>query len=171
MATLVFKLFSLTLKTVSKPLANRLNGALLTHPVVRQRLVKVANFMHRVEVRITRGAEGRTGKAFIADMDEEHAMEVISKFITETFLYSTAVLLLLLEQQRKANEDEVKQAKTIADRARVDALHEWHLGAEKRLSDVTTDLQLAMKSMEERLETLERMLTPPEKTQRSWSFR
>lgn len=43
----------------------------------------------------------------------------------------TAVLLLLLEQQRKANEDEVKQAKTIADRARVDALHEWHLGAEK----------------------------------------
>lgn len=132
MATLVFKLFSLTLKTVSKPLANRLNGALLTHPVVRQRLVKVANvrkcflkgcahsyslhhqaatesgavgvvhlsaispvdpleqFMHRVEVRITRGAEGRTGKAFIADMDEEHAMEVISKFITETFLYSVS---------------------------------------------------------------------------------
>lgn len=41
----------------------------------------------------------------------------------------------------------------------------------QRLSDVTTDLQLAMKSMEERLETLERMLTPPEKTQRSWSFR
>lgn len=43
MATLVFKLFSLTLKTISKPIASRLNGVLLTHPVVRQRLVKVAN--------------------------------------------------------------------------------------------------------------------------------
>lgn len=55
--------------------------------------------MHRVEVRITRGAEGRTGKAFIADMDEEHAMEVISKAITETFLYSVSVWGQRVEKQ------------------------------------------------------------------------
>lgn len=47
--------------------------------------------MHRAEVRISRGAEGKTGRAFIADMDEENALQVISKFITETFLYTVSI--------------------------------------------------------------------------------
>ena len=43
MATLVFKLFTLTIKTVSKPLSSRLNSTLLKHPVAREKLVKLAN--------------------------------------------------------------------------------------------------------------------------------
>lgn len=43
--------------------------------------------IHRMEVGITRGAEGRTGKAFVASMTEEKAMELASKVVSEGFLY------------------------------------------------------------------------------------
>jgi hypothetical protein len=43
--------------------------------------------VHKMEVKITRGAEGRTGKAFVADMTEERALDLASKFVSEGFLY------------------------------------------------------------------------------------
>lgn len=131
MATLVFKVFALTIRTVSKPLAARLNQTLLSHLTVRGHLVRIANVspgiggarwgepapgtfgrgvprsagawqpcdctgtppsliqaMHRAEVRLTRAAEGKSSRVFIADMAEEHALEVVSKVVTETILYS-----------------------------------------------------------------------------------
>lgn len=43
MATLVFKVFALTIRTVSKPLAARLNQTLLSHLSIRDHLVRIAN--------------------------------------------------------------------------------------------------------------------------------
>lgn len=49
---------------------------------------------------ITRGAEGKTGRAFVGDMSEEKAVELASKVASEGFLYGVrmgagrAVLLL-----------------------------------------------------------------------------
>jgi hypothetical protein len=39
-------------------------------------------------VSITRGAEGRTGKAFVAQMTEEKAMALASKVVSEGFIYT-----------------------------------------------------------------------------------
>ena len=44
-------------------------------------------WLHRLEVGITRGAEGKTGRAFVGDMSEEKAVELASKVVSEGFLY------------------------------------------------------------------------------------
>jgi hypothetical protein len=46
-----------------------------------------AQFMHRMEVRITRGAEGKTGRAFIGDMTEEMSVQLASKLASEGFIF------------------------------------------------------------------------------------
>jgi hypothetical protein len=47
-------------------------------------------FIHRLDVRITRGAEGKTGRAFVGDMSEERAVQLASKVASEGFLYSVS---------------------------------------------------------------------------------
>ena len=43
--------------------------------------------------RITRGAEGRTGRAFVGDMSEEKAVQLASKVASEGFVYSVRFYL------------------------------------------------------------------------------
>ena len=42
MATVLFKVFALTLKTAAKPLATRFEKAVMDHPVARQQIINVA---------------------------------------------------------------------------------------------------------------------------------
>lgn len=44
--------------------------------------------MHRWEVYITRGAEGRSGKAFVGAMTEEKSVELASKIASEGFVFA-----------------------------------------------------------------------------------
>lgn len=44
-------------------------------------------WLHRLEVSITRGAEGKTGRAFVANMSDERAVELASKVASEGFIY------------------------------------------------------------------------------------
>lgn len=46
--------------------------------------------VHRFEVLITRGAEGRTSKAFIADMTEDKSIELASKLVSEGFVFAVS---------------------------------------------------------------------------------
>ena len=47
-------------------------------------------WLHRMEVGITRGAEGKTGRAFVANMTEEKAVELASKVASEGFIYGVS---------------------------------------------------------------------------------
>lgn len=49
-------------------------------------------FMHRIEVFITRGAEGRGGKVFVGDMTEDKSIELASKLVSEGFVFSVSGL-------------------------------------------------------------------------------
>ncbi|KAL4854528.1 OPA3-like protein [Chlorella vulgaris] len=131
MAALLFKVGLLTLKTAAKPLASRFEKLVLNHPVWRARVIEMAQLVHKMEVKITRGAEGRTGKAFVADMTEERALDLASKFVSEGFLYGMGVALVAVELQRKNKEDAAKKAKDAADKQAIRDLHERHLQAEK----------------------------------------
>ena len=42
MAAFLFKVFTLTLRTAAKPLANRFQAFVLSHPTLRPRVVKLA---------------------------------------------------------------------------------------------------------------------------------
>lgn len=44
--------------------------------------------LHRIEVAINRGAEGKTGRYFVPDISEERAVELASRFVSESFLFS-----------------------------------------------------------------------------------
>lgn len=44
-------------------------------------------WLHRAEVGINRGAEGKTGRAFVGAMSEDKAVELASKVVSEGFLY------------------------------------------------------------------------------------
>ncbi len=44
--------------------------------------------VHRWEVYITRGAEGKTGKAFVGNMTEEKSVELASKIASEGFVFA-----------------------------------------------------------------------------------
>ena len=46
--------------------------------------------LHRIEVWITRSADGKTGKAFVGDMTEEKSIEMASKLVSEGFVFTVS---------------------------------------------------------------------------------
>lgn len=50
--------------------------------------------LHRLEVVISRGAEGKTGKAFVGDMTEEKSLELASKLASEGFVFGVSAMHL-----------------------------------------------------------------------------
>jgi hypothetical protein len=85
---LAFKVATFTMKTLAKPLASRFQGWMLSHPYWRERCINLAQAIHRAEVRVTRGAEGKEGKAFVGKMTEEKALDLASKIVSEGFIYT-----------------------------------------------------------------------------------
>lgn len=164
MAAMIFKVALLTLKTAAKPLATRFEKVVMSHPVWRTRVIDIAQRIHRMEVGITRGAEGRTGKAFVASMTEEKAMELASKVVSEGFLYGMGVVLLGVELHRKNKEDAVKKEKEAAERQAIRDLHERHLRAEKDLREELRTIAKQLHGVDERLQFMEQQMG----RRRSW---
>lgn len=48
-------------------------------------------FIHRAEIRISRGAEGKEGKAFVGSMTDEKALEMASKVVSEGFVFAVSI--------------------------------------------------------------------------------
>ena len=46
--------------------------------------------IHRMEVTISRRAEGKEGRAFIGDMTEEKSVELASKIASESFIFAVS---------------------------------------------------------------------------------
>ena len=45
---------------------------------------------HKVEVGISRAAEGKVGKFFVGDMSDEHALQLASKVVSEGFVFGVS---------------------------------------------------------------------------------
>jgi hypothetical protein len=58
----------------------------LTSPLRPARL----QWLHRMDVRVTRGAEGKGGRVFVGDMSEEKALQLASKVVSEGFVYGVS---------------------------------------------------------------------------------
>jgi hypothetical protein len=43
-----------------------------------------------MDVRVTRGAEGKGGRVFVGDMSEEKALQLASKVVSEGFVYGVS---------------------------------------------------------------------------------
>jgi hypothetical protein len=163
MATMVFKVFTLTLKTISKPLASRFEQYVMGHPVLRSKVINMAQWLHSMEVSISRGAEGKEGRVFVGSMSEEKAVQLASKFASESFVYGTALLLLILEMQRKDKEDREKKRKQNEEKEYNAMLHRRHEDAELQLEKL-------LKRMDERIQSIEEHLDARSSSQRKWNF-
>lgn len=94
MAALLFKVGALALKTLAKPLGSRFEKWAMTHPVARRSVINASQVLHKWEVYITRGAEGKTGKAFVGAMTEEKSLELASKLASEGFVFTVSLQML-----------------------------------------------------------------------------
>ena len=123
LATLLFKVGTLAIRTAAKPLANRFQAYVLGHPQFRQQVISAGQvclphnscsepqslsmpcqaicycsiqYLHKWEVAITRGAEGRTGKYIVGNMSEEKALEIASKAVSEGFIFTASLGLCFM---------------------------------------------------------------------------
>ncbi|KAF5837760.1 optic atrophy 3 protein-domain-containing protein [Dunaliella salina] len=116
MAAILAKIGALALKTAAKPLSSRFQAYVMEHPVARQKAVKAAQWMHRMEVAITRGAEGRAGKAFVGTMNEEKSLELASKIAGEGFVFMVGTVIVVFEYQRAVAKDTAKKRQEHAEK-------------------------------------------------------
>ena len=65
-------------------------------------VIKLAQYLHRAEVAINRGAEGKVGKVFVGDITEERAVELASKFVSEGFLFMVQYYIQTLTIQTRS---------------------------------------------------------------------
>lgn len=56
----------------------------------------MSQVLHDVEISITRGAEGKTGRVFVGSMSEEKAVQLASKVASEGFLYSVSIYIVFI---------------------------------------------------------------------------
>ncbi|CAL8471913.1 g11455 [Coccomyxa elongata] len=125
MAAFLFKVFTLTIRTVSKPLAARVQSYVLQHPTLRKPVIDLAQALHRLEVRVNRGAEGKSGKVFVGSLSEDKAMDLAGKFISEAFVWGVAIAIVGLEYERQKGKDMEKAAKEKAFQEKDAADKRW----------------------------------------------
>eukprot|EP00955_Chlamydomonas_euryale_P094192 364837-Chlamydomonas_euryale.AAC.10 len=53
-----------------------------------------AQRLHRLEVWVTRAADGKTGRTFVADMTEERSVELASKIASEGFVFTVGLVVV-----------------------------------------------------------------------------
>mmetsp|Transcript_31258 Transcript_31258/g.79716 ORF Transcript_31258/g.79716 Transcript_31258/m.79716 type:complete len:188 (-) Transcript_31258:359-922(-) len=119
MAAIFIKVGALALKTLAKPLSNRFQAYVMSHPQARQKAITAAQWTHRLEVLITRGAEGKGGKVFVGDMTEEKSLELASKLVSEGFVFFVGMVIVMFEYQRQARKDDTKKRAEHMERQRI----------------------------------------------------
>lgn len=155
MAALVFKVFTLTIKTAAKPLAGRFQAWVLHHPTLRPAVVNLAQKMHKVEVGISRAAEGKVGKVFVGNMSDERALELASKVVSEGFVFGVGVTVIAWEYERQAKKDVDKKAKEDAFRQ---ALDQKYIDEKTLLEKENAQQSTMIFTLVDRVEKLERDL-------------
>ncbi|DBA76379.1 hypothetical protein WJX77_005390 [Trebouxia sp. C0004] len=155
MAALVFKIFTLTIRTAAKPLAGRFQAWVLDHPTLRPAVVNLAQKMHKIEVGISRAAEGKVGKFFVGNMSDERALELASKVVSEGFVFGVGVTVIAWEYERQHKKDLDKKAKEDAFRQ---ALDQKYIDEKTRLEEENAQQSTMILAMIDRVDKLEQDL-------------
>ncbi|GAX82960.1 hypothetical protein CEUSTIGMA_g10387.t1 [Chlamydomonas eustigma] len=155
MAAILVKVGSLALKTLAKPLSNYFTAYVMGHPEARQYAITAAQAMHKLEVLITRSADGKTGRAFVGSMTEEKSIEMASKLASEGFVFTVGIAIVAFEYERQRVKEidkkrqEADEKMQIMERARLER---------ERLAKESEDQNKLIKHLMERVDTLETSL-------------
>ncbi|KAI8444142.1 optic atrophy 3 protein-domain-containing protein, partial [Phakopsora pachyrhizi] len=93
------KVISLLIKTLSKPLANRIKTSAQEHPKFRKMCVSLAQSVHRHETRLSSGIFSKV-KPIVRPLSETKAIQNGANFLSEAFVFSVALSLIVGENLR-----------------------------------------------------------------------
>ncbi|XP_037495744.1 OPA3-like protein isoform X1 [Jatropha curcas] len=105
----VVKLGTLALKTVCKPIANRLKKEAGLHPRFRQFIINIAQANHRFTTTVQRRIYGHATNVAIRPLDEEKAVQAAADLIGELFVFTVAAGAVTFEVQRSSRSEARKE--------------------------------------------------------------
>lgn len=138
------KLGTLVLRTLSKPLANRLKQQAAHHARFREIIINFAQANHRFQVNLQRRIYSHATDVEIRPLNEEKAVQAATDFLGEAFIFSVGGAVVIFEVQRSARSEARKEE------ARKQELEDLR----KRDEIVAVELD----SIRDRVDELERML-------------
>ncbi|RZC46586.1 hypothetical protein C5167_039532 [Papaver somniferum] len=105
----VVKLGSLVLRTICKPIANRLKVAAGKHPRFREYIINIAQTNHRFTTTVQRRIYGHATDVAIRPLNEEKAVQAAADLLGEMFVFSVAGAAIIFEVQRSARSEARKE--------------------------------------------------------------
>ncbi|XP_035539016.1 optic atrophy 3 protein homolog [Juglans regia] len=133
------KLGTLALKTLCKPIANRLKKEASLHPKFRQFIINIAQANHRFTTKTQRRIYGHTIDAEIRPLNEEKAVKAAADLLGELFVFTVAGAAVIFEVQRSSRSE-----------ARKEELRRQELQAMKqRDEDLAKEVELLRHKIEE----------------------
>jgi len=113
------KLGYLLIRTIAKPISGMIKQQAKEHPTFRRNCVRVAQYYHRVEVRMRRRLAARQAHspesveaavmAAVRPLDESKAVELGASFISEAIVFGVAGALLIAESARAYRAEQVRR--------------------------------------------------------------
>uniref|UniRef100_A0A2P2JCL9 Optic atrophy 3 protein n=1 Tax=Rhizophora mucronata TaxID=61149 RepID=A0A2P2JCL9_RHIMU len=135
----VVKLGTLALKTISKPIANRLKMEAGLHPRFRQYIVNLAQANHQFTTKLQRRIYGHESNVAIRPLNEERAVQSAADLLGELFVFMVAGAAVVFEVQRSARSE-----------ARKEEIRKQELQAMKqRDEELTREVELLKHKIEE----------------------
>lgn len=144
MSALLLKVGGLAVRTLAKPVANRLKIEVKRHPVLSSVCAQIGELSHQATSRIDIISSGyRVVK--INPLPVEDARSRGINFVSETFIFTVGVVVMLFEYSRSEAKSALKAAKT----AEVEAQFR------KYLDEKFNDMDKRINSINARLDEIE----------------
>ncbi|EXB54967.1 hypothetical protein L484_010547 [Morus notabilis] len=105
----VVKLGTLALKTICKPIANRLKKEAGLHPKFRQLIVSIAQANHQFQTQMQRRIYGHATNVKIRPLNEEKAVQAAADLLGELFVFTVAGAAVIFEVQRSSRSEARKE--------------------------------------------------------------
>eukprot|EP00752_Nemacystus_decipiens_P010749 g9569.t1 len=106
----MMKLFSMTIKTLAKPMAKRIKTEAQKHPTFRGVLNTMGQATNNISARISIRMAGHTTTK-IKPLEEDKAIADGGDLLAEGFIYGLGTFLMVFEYMSSAKEKEAKEAK------------------------------------------------------------
>uniref|UniRef100_A0A1D1Y6G4 OPA3-like protein n=1 Tax=Anthurium amnicola TaxID=1678845 RepID=A0A1D1Y6G4_9ARAE len=103
------KLGALALRTVSKPIANRLKKEAGRHPKFRRFIISIAQANHRIGTNMQRRLYGHSTDVQVRPLNEEKAVQAATDLFGEIFVFMVAGGAVVFEVQRNARSEARKE--------------------------------------------------------------
>ncbi|GMY31920.1 OPA3-like protein [Fagus crenata] len=134
----LFKLGTLALRTLSKPIANRLKKNAGLHPKFREFIINIAQTNHRFTTTVQRRIYGHATDVLIRPLDEGKAVQVASELLGEIFVFTVAGIALIYEVHRNARSEARKEERR---KQELEALKQKNRDLEKEMELLKCKLQ------------------------------